>query len=575
MNSIAKLYLEIKFLTEIDCMNIFKIVPIIIYLSASVALAQNAQDFFSSDDRSEEIKRTRPSGIDQENELNIQRARFANQNALISSSDEQSLRQIIDVALKDSCIDVKNLRSIVSWVAPEELVRQKQFQLKNFDISCIAKSDLFTLLANELYEIKNKGYLIYRLELDKSLTDEVKFILYATSLSEMKWDDGDVNVVKYGWTPIIGEPLIMYDLDELIERLSRLKSHQPKLDIEVSMDGAFAKVQVFSERLQKHHIAHSLQRQLNRLNITTDLQYDEPLNNADSLLFTNSINEIGSNKFVHNAISYELPLSNIFFGVHASESEFTARDADESIYFNREKNINLSAKKNIYRDSKNIFSLTGSHEKKVVLSKYDDAVIPSQSPSIDFYGINANWQYITRGGTFVNLNYQVKKGRGGSVNIDNINNDLFVNEFVIDELSGSYLTDVEFLNRNYRWINMAHVFHSDSALTPSMEYGLSSFVEGLFKTSSLTDRGLSLRTGLSTAFMWEPLGRPVRLASYLGWGKGRRYADKKDLTVYSVTFESEIQFAKTRLITSMYLPGNNAHMQNERPSVGVVARYTW
>ena len=450
---------------------------------------------------------------------------------------------------------------------------------------CLPAADWERLARDTLSAARGEGWIVTRLTMQPlDPQGQAVMILRLLSLKAIHWPDGGTQGSRYGWAVPLGRPLRLFDLDDLIERVGRLRSNDIHVVVnpDAELHAATVVVRNESRRTLTGDSSVLVRRAL--WSVSGGVAAENPLDMGDrwSLSLQRSGVPGGS------VSSLNLGAEWLVFGGVAKVS--TSRsltvvpgDASGSIPLSTTQNEwQVSFSRTLYRDAHTVWSWSPQWDTKRIAADFEGARVQSLSPRVSIIEIGTTLQRLWDSRAVLVANSRLRHGfQCCGATIDNrvgaLDSSAAHAQFNSVQASAVLSQPWIWRERQWQWLSVAQAFHSSRGLYPTEDFSLASpsAVDGVFKAQALVDTGWSLRTGTGTGWAWPADGWHLQTTASLAYAKGKRYFDGVHRHLFGISLDGALEYRTARISLMAFLPGHGQDLESEHPSLQLGMSIVW
>jgi hemolysin activation/secretion protein len=515
----------------------------------------------------------------------------ARKNLLESSSSTNVTEMIEKIVLPAAwtdmpqCLTVDYLVFDKTW-GREKVVKNPWREIQLPD-KCLERHQYLVYIRSAVQDLANQGYLVTSVNPEQDIeghTVHVSFHLMA--LDQFVFQDSASAGYLKGLELKEGEPINLHALDELIERMTRLRSNDPHLNISPSTDYKFAALNINNVRNSKNFYFDGgiTDRRGARIQ-SASFSSEDTLGQREVLSLSGQYTLLPSGNSSLKTVAMEIPVKNTFLSIAYTEggshTSFSSNNSEHA-WLSNDRSTKVGIYTNIYRNQSAVWSFIAGLKIKNTQTWIDEYLTESQSPKLTVGEFGLSLKYLLDSQSFFSSDLNFKSGMsilGAQLdsNITEITRSDAHAQFEALSSTSLFSSPINLLGKNFRWISIVQLFHAQQGLYPGEQFLMSSptGVEGFFKSQTLADKAMTLKTSLSSEWTVPWLSRPLRGIVSYAYADGVRYVDSEKNRLRGAGLQISYGFEGGLISCTSYLPVKNVKTANDSASFNLTLQLTY
>lgn len=477
------------------------------------------------------------------------------------------------------CLQIDRLVIDKTW--GREVVAKTTWREIRLGDRCLDRDQYLAQIGSAVQALADQGYLVT--SVSPALTIEghsAHVSVHLVALDQFVFQDSANAMYLQGLDLKEGEPINLHALDELIERISRLRSNDPHLNISPSSDYKFATLYISNVKSSKNFYfdAGITDRRGARIH-SASASAEDVLGQGEVLTLSGQYTMLPSGHSSLKTIAMDTPVGNTLLSVSYSEggsrTTFVSNDITR-IWLSNDRSTKLGVKTNIFRNHNTLLSFSAGVKTKNTQTWIDEYLTESQSPNLSVGELGLSWKYLLDSQTFFSSELNFKSGMSilGAQRDSNIigltRSDAHA-QFGALSSTSVLSSPIDLWRKNFRWVNVVQLFHAQHGLYPSEQFLMLSptGVEGFFKSQTLADKAVTLKTSLSSEWSTPWLNRPLQSIFSYAYADGVRYVDSDRTRLRGAVWQLSYPITGGVVTYTSYLPEKNRKTANDSASYSI------
>ena len=434
---------------------------------------------------------------------------------------------------------------------------------------CLEPQQFLAQIGSAVQALADQGYLVTSVSPAQTIEGHSAHVsVHLVALDQFVFQDSANAMYLQGLDLKEGEPINLHELDELIERIARLRSNDPHLNISLSSDYKFATLHISNLKSSKNFYfdAGVTDRSGSRIH-NASASAEDVLGQGEVLALSGQYTMLSSGHSSLKTISMDTPVGNTLLSVSYSEggsrTTFFSNEITR-IWLSNDRSTKVGVKTNIFRNHNTLLSLSAGVKTKNTQTWIDEYLTESQSPNLSVGELGLSFKYLLDSQNFFSSELNFKSGMSilGAQRDSNIigltRSDAHA-QFAALSSTNVLSSPLDLFGKNYRWINIIQLFSAQHGLYPSEQFLMSSSsgAEGFYKSQTLADKAVTLKTSLSSEWSVPWLNRPLQSIFSYAYAKGNRYVDTDQIRLKGAGLQLSYAIAGGVITCNSYFPDRN------------------